>query len=308
MQRHRDSTYHADFGDVGASEDDEPVFEELSVILKRISGAANANLQSGSDKGPGPPAAKKSHCVIRDSSKNLLAHQEWKAGGEDADRQDVEDRSAAKALRQSPYNRRNSNFNIKHYARPTHSPLLTNSFPNKKPMLEFQVHTVLAPDLDWLNDTEDFEEPAPARVEAPEAKRRVYRTTPYVKPCASGRPQTSSGQASSEQRCAESCALLLTPQGRHAAKALVEQLHCKSDRRKTPMPKRAPPREPETIQRILRRCAQLPQEARVRPFEQKAEQHGGRTWEEYTATITRSFQSVPRVKTCVWRLGDDACV
>ncbi|KAJ1473863.1 hypothetical protein T484DRAFT_1912379 [Baffinella frigidus] len=53
--------------------------------------------------------------------------------------------------------------------------------------------------------------------------------------------------------------------------------------RKTPIRPRAPP---------------------PRPFEQKAEQHGGRTWEEYTAVLTRLLQSAPRAETCVWRLGD----
>ncbi|KAJ1486076.1 hypothetical protein T484DRAFT_1891468 [Baffinella frigidus] len=72
--------------------------------------------------------------------------------------------------------------------------------------------------------------------------------------------------------------------------------------RKTPICPRAPPREPETIQGPS--CEFLPKVAPPRPFEQKAEQHGGRMWEEYTAAIARLLQSAPRADTCVWRRGD----
>jgi hypothetical protein len=167
----------------------------------------------------------KAHKALRDSSKTLRDHPDWKEETEDT-------------LRQGPYNRRASDFNISHYAQ-------GSTGAKRKPMLEFKVRTVRVPDFAWLNDTGDFEEPAPARVF-----------------------------------------------------------------RKTPVPKRAPPREPETIQgpscEFPRKGAQHPRAAGVRPFEQKAEQHGGRTWEQYTAAITRLLQSAPRAETLVWRRGDDA--
>ncbi|KAJ1476854.1 hypothetical protein T484DRAFT_1823390 [Baffinella frigidus] len=161
----KSGTFQEDFGDFLASEDDEPVFEDLSVILKRIAGAAEANRQRGS-----------------------AAH------------------SAA-----TPSPNPNS-FNSSSYSLSRMQRCL-----NITPSQWEGMHA-------WLNDESDE-----STVDVPEPERHVYRTTPYVNPCASGRTQTSSGQASSEQRCAQSCALLLTPQGRHAAKVLVEQLNRKGD-------------------------------------------------------------------------------
>ncbi|KAJ1469040.1 hypothetical protein T484DRAFT_1983048 [Baffinella frigidus] len=223
----------------------------------------------------------KAQKALRDSSKTL--HDTHVSGTEDADSTKDEDLPVANAIRPGPYNRRHSEFNIKDYA-----------YPHRQLLTEFKVRTTRAPDLAWLNDTEGFEEPATARVDAP--KRRAHRTTPYVKPCASGPPQTSSGKASSEERCAQSCALLLTPQGRNTAKALLEQFHRH----------RSSGHRAASIQRRALEGAQLPRAAGVRPFEQKAEEQGGRTWEEYTAAFTWLLQSASRAETLVWRHGDDA--
>ncbi|KAJ1465178.1 hypothetical protein T484DRAFT_1757575 [Baffinella frigidus] len=150
MQQDRDSTFQVDFGDFRSSEDDEPVFEDLSVILKRISGAADANLQRGSDQ------------------------------------------HSTAMTRPNPSS---TNFSVDSLSKMQRCLNITPS----------QWEGMQA----WLNDEADE-----STVDVPEPERHVYRTTPYAKPCASGRPQTSAGQASSEQRCAQSCALLLTPQGR----------------------------------------------------------------------------------------------
>ncbi|KAJ1469921.1 hypothetical protein T484DRAFT_2025927 [Baffinella frigidus] len=171
MQRDYDSTYHSDFGDFGASEDDEPVFEDLAVILKRISGAADTKLQRGSDKGPGQPAAH-----------------------------------SAATTRPAPSS---FNFSVDSLSRMQRNLNITPS----------QWEGMQA----WLND--DSEE---STVDAPEPERRVYRTTPHGKTCASGQPQTSSGQASSEQRCAQSCAL--KPPGRRVAIVSAAERRLRGDR------------------------------------------------------------------------------
>jgi hypothetical protein len=177
----------------------------------------------------------KPHTALPDTSKSLPDRHDTTARTEHVDRGDGAGRSAATSHRQGPSGRRHSDFTGTPPA-----PLRQGRRPSM-PMLEFQVQTVPEPDLDWLNDTEDFEEAGAARVF-----------------------------------------------------------------RKTPMPERAPPRESETFQRLSPNCTQLPQAAEVRPFEQKAEQHGGRTWKEFTAALTRLLQSASRAEALVWRRGDDA--
>jgi hypothetical protein len=117
----------------------------------------------------------KPHKSLPDSSKRLPDHHDWMAGTEDADRKDGKDRSPAHAIRQGPYNRRHSDCNVKP---PSY---LQQCRRLSEPTLEFKVEKVRVPDLDWLNDTEGFEEPAPAR---------VFRKTPMAKRAPPREPET----------------------------------------------------------------------------------------------------------------------
>ncbi|KAJ1467651.1 hypothetical protein T484DRAFT_1986001 [Baffinella frigidus] len=78
----------------------------------------------------------------------------------------------------------------------------------------------------------------------------------------------------------------------------IEEPAARRDSRKAPPPPR--PEEPAE-QRVSRKPPPpaRPTRAPPRPFEQKAEQHGGRTWEEYAAALTRLLQSSTRAETCV---------
>ena len=66
--------------------------------------------------------------------------------------------------------------------------------------------------------------------------------------------------------------------------------------RETPTPKRAPPREKDTIQGASSDSPRV---------DKKAAAPDGATWEEHVAQVSRFLQASQRAETCVWRRGDD---
>ncbi|KAJ1465960.1 hypothetical protein T484DRAFT_1922481 [Baffinella frigidus] len=115
---------------------------------------------------------RKSLC---DPSKRLPDHHDRTAGTEDADHKNGKDRSPAHAIRQGEGGRQGGRERVKPPA------YLQNCRRLSEPTLEFKVEKVRVPDLDWLNDTEGFEEPAPAR---------VFRKTPMAKRAPPREPET----------------------------------------------------------------------------------------------------------------------
>ena len=128
---------------------------------------------------------------LRDSSKRLPDHHDTTSDTEDADRKDDNDRSAAYTIQQDPYSKRHSDCSGKpptHVQQGRSEPTLKFKISDcsvkppthlqkgrtlREPTLEFKIESVPAPDFDWLNDTEGFEEQGPAR---------VFRKTPKRAP------------------------------------------------------------------------------------------------------------------------------